>query len=1425
MTQGDFNGDGLLDIVYYNHSLKKLTVAINNGNGTFDINHSDEISIDITDDNEKGPDYSLTVCDLDHDGFSDVMVAGKISDKIKTQWLYSDGTTLRLKNEYITTNSYDMKVANSIFSGDFNGDGAEEIANFGAQLNANSNGSAINNFNYYPTEGKSYTEGRISSISDGMGRYIRFNYSCLSSPDVYTKGVSSYPVNSYSHPMSVVINLLESNGDLNAKKTVFSYEDLKYHIAGRGSVGFTSVIRNNLTLNTKQITTISELDKKWFIPTKKTTETIIESDSMKTVVTTGIHTINNNYFSYTSAEETTDYDGNKTLTTYDYDISAGLLLSKKTIYDDSDDMYKSISYSDYVFTGNRWQPGVIESTGKHRDDANIYTNKMSFEYDEAGNVLVRNENDGTSLRLTATNTYDRRGNILSTVKTGTGVIPVTRFFEYDDNGRFMTRTYSLPASAEIRYAYDIWGNLLTETDVTDHDNRLTRSMKYDQWNRLVSETAPDGTKTEYQYGLGQTNEFRSYIRTIKNDVTIETRWFDCLGRERLIKSAGIGGTDIATLTHYNPKGQVSHIESFNGKLVLDKMYSYDHRGRITALNNAGQSTTYSYGNRKTSVSANGHTYINITDSWGNMTYTEDPVSDVTYRYFSNGKPSSVTSEDCTVAMEYDSAGNRIRLEDPDSGVSTFTYAADGALLSHTDAKGVRVDSEFDDIGRIVKIKTGENIVSNIFGTEGYALQRITRRTDGNNHIDYTYDSFGRIIKESRTVNGKGVYDYDFEYDTDGLLSKTIYPGGLEIDYEYDDTGNMTGIRANGDKVWEFIDNDGKLSGSSAINAFVYTQEADDYGYLKKMEYANKSSKKSGFSNEIIQLEHDITTGNLLSRKIGNNSSRTYIYDNMNRLTDVYENDDNLLSVQYADNGNIIHKSDVGYYGYESSRPHAVTSINNASDLVPSSSQFVNYNDLGKIASIIQDSLTMTFHYGPDGERWHSVLTNGNDVIRETIYAGNYEKVRENGVIREYYYIDGGILIIRQNDVFTPYLILADEQGSILSILDESGSRVFSASYDEWGCQKAELNTIGLQRGYTGHEMMPEFGIINMNGRLYDPVLARFFTPDNFIQEPTNSQNFNRYTYCLNNPLKYTDPSGEWFGIDDLLAAAVGGVCGYISNGIKTGNWGMKSVKAGLCSAVSTYIGYNSIGVLSGKASLSEYLASAGVSTISNDIIPSVSIPVTSNASVSVSPMMGMGETGLSCGLGMSLGFDFGNDWNASVSACYGNQYYGGTASFSYKDWGGGFGYTRYNEQTIGKDNTLGAQSVGTISALISGVSIRFSNDCIGDKNDRWRSSAVEIAYKNFVTGTYVTNNDGKEDSKDIGYIGDRKIENMSKYKGKDKGKGIWEDGRVYSSPFWIGFKAGNQVHRFGYSHTFVQKATQNFVHEHLVKTAQFKNYH
>ncbi len=62
-------------------------------------------------------------------------------------------------------------------------------------------------------------------------------------------------------------------------------------------------------------------------------------------------------------------------------------------------------------------------------------------------------------------------------------------------------------------------------------------------------------------------------------------------------------------------------------------------------------------------------------------------------------------------------------------------------------------------------------------------------------------------------------------------------------------------------------------------------------------------------------------------------------------------------------------------------------------------------------------------------------------------------------------------------------------------------------------------------GYTGHEHYQDFGIINMNGRIYDPAMGRFFSPDPFIQDPENLQSFNQYSYVYNNPLKYTDPSG------------------------------------------------------------------------------------------------------------------------------------------------------------------------------------------------------------------------------------------------------------------------------------------------------------
>lgn len=114
----------------------------------------------------------------------------------------------------------------------------------------------------------------------------------------------------------------------------------------------------------------------------------------------------------------------------------------------------------------------------------------------------------------------------------------------------------------------------------------------------------------------------------------------------------------------------------------------------------------------------------------------------------------------------------------------------------------------------------------------------------------------------------------------------------------------------------------------------------------------------------------------------------------------------------------------------------------------------------------------------------------------------------------------------------------DSQGSITHVASISGTLLNEYSYDPWGRlrdpETQEIYAIASaptprlgSRGYTAHEHLPSaFGLVNMNARLYDPLTARFLAPDPFVSAPDFSQAFNRYAYCVNNPLKYTDESGE-----------------------------------------------------------------------------------------------------------------------------------------------------------------------------------------------------------------------------------------------------------------------------------------------------------
>ena len=279
-----------------------------------------------------------------------------------------------------------------------------------------------------------------------------------------------------------------------------------------------------------------------------------------------------------------------------------------------------------------------------------------------------------------------------------------------------------------------------------------------------------------------------------------------------------------------------------------------------------------------------------------------------------------------------------------------------------------------------------------------------------------------------------------------------------------------------------------------------------------------------------------------------------------------------MTITYGDNGNILSKTGVGTYSYQSQKPHAVTGVENTSSLISTATQQATYNGFGKVESVTDNGYRMDFTYGPDNERWKTELYKNNVLRRTTVYAGDYEEVSMGSTTFGYCYLGDGVIALTV-DGGTPYIGYAytDNLGSILTAVSTDGTVVYNADYDAWGRQNVTSDYVGYHRGFCGHEMMPEFGLINMNGRLYDPALGRFLSPDNFVQMPDNSQSFNRYSYCLNNPLKYTDPSGELFGIDDAVLAFA--IFNAASSMMQAAYNGQSVWKAGALSLLSSATSY------------------------------------------------------------------------------------------------------------------------------------------------------------------------------------------------------------------------------------------------------------
>jgi len=1441
IQQGDFDGDGLIDFVYNcGAGDTSLWIAYNNGDGTFRIAHG--ANIDTFDHTTEKDDnrFSLMAWDMDHDGLTDVMVCkAEYKWKVFTCehvntvvcWLRSTGNGLVLKQASSKDRENDA-LENSIFLGDFDGDGQMELANYGSKLNVDDI-SFNGEINVYKVSGNLANAGKVEEVFDGFDISHSIHYAYATSPNVYKRTIpSNYPVNTYTLPISVVKHVRSGNGHIGMQEADYSYEDLRIHIAGRGLLGFNKVIKANTTLNVKSSTEITKWDEKWWMPIETKSLVVTNGESSSAVSTSTIAKVGNNYFAYTSKQEMVDMDGNHTITRSTYDVEKGVP-TEEIVENDGDNMYRKVKYDGYTKKGERWLPTMMTRTQKYKDDPSTYTTTTTYTYGDKGNTLSTTKNSGTGLALTTTTTYNERGNVLTTVATGEGVQPITKHYEYDPTGHYVVKSYTTPQTSIYTFDYDDWGNLLTQSDVTNPAEPLVTKHIYDDWGREIETVAVDGTRTKYERGWCSDFSQEHYERVSTDGSPTVTTWYDNAGREVQSETVGPKGTTILKETTYDNRGQVTEVENTTGKLFSKQELDYDGRGRLVKeVLSSGKTTKYTYGNRTvtSTIAETGQSVTKTFDAWGNVVKVEDPSGIVTYKYASVGKPASVTAHGSTVCMTYDAAGNQTSLTDPDAGTSTYAYAANGTLLTQRDGKGINTIYEFDDLGRIVTIRQGRHATDYLYGSYVNGKPCVDMLCMDGNCTEYKYDRLGHVISEKRHVKDKTVLTFEYTYNDRNQLAKMRYPSGLEVTYSYDDNGYKMQTEANGRIIYRLDTYDGLMTGSSFMGKLTIANTRNKHGY--------EVNRKLTRGNDVLEnftTEYDGVTGNLLSRLRGAGLKENFSYDRLDRLTSCKTGTTSVMKIDYAPNGNILFKTGIGNYSYdEKVKPHAIKEVDNTNGDVSEATLITAYNDFGKVELITdsKNNLRMSVCYGPDQERWTTYLSKDGNFVRSTVYAGDYEQVTERGIIREYHYLDGNVIFVRENSsIWKPYLAFTDNLGSILSVFDEEGRKVFDASYDAWGKQTITQNDIGLYRGYTGHEMLNEYDIINMNGRLYDPVIGRFFSPDNYVQMPFNSQNFNRYSYCLNNPLKYTDPSGGWFGIDDLIVAGAGFVVGYLGNAISSHNWGWSSIKSGLITAGASWLGFNTAGLATGSITSATWrqVGSICLNGIVNKAFPSGNVPLNDHLGLAFSPSFSWTEGGLTAGMLASLSYTDG-DFSASVSGGITNNYVGWNAEASYGGWGAGFGKTYYGEQTV-RGNVLGKQTVGAITLLAPGdVSFRLYNDMFGQSgHDRWRTSAAELTIGDFSVGTYVTTNDGKEESGIHGYdpnIVDPYLganpERVIHVNGRDqKVGGGWPNGKVYSAPFWVGIKSGSQIYRFGVSARIVQSLTQNLVHRYLVPTPYF----
>jgi len=767
-------------------------------------------------------------------------------------------------------------------------------------------------------------------------------------------------------------------------------------------------------------------------------------------------------------------------------------------------------------------------------DNSSSTYVTSITYDTYGNVTSITDAESTTTAFTYSSAYSHA--YLTEISTTVGQDTIATRAAYDSNRGWITSVQE-PKGVDTGSGYD---TLYT----------------YDVLGRII--------KKEFPLLPGQSQ--RSYLEAVYDCENGTVTLIDPLGHY-IVREHDKLGRLIAVKVYTGQFGSgtlyatTSHTYGYNDKVltVTDPQnhtatYTYDFLGRITQfLSPDSSAVTYSYDDTSNKViftDGRGYDRILWFDWLNQLTKVEEEYETnsfavTTHQYDEVSHLISFTdAENRTASYTYGSLFGLTRITHPDSTHQDYEYDGTGNITSYTDAKGNETQFLYDAFCRLIQILYQDQ--STVSFT--YDLNSNRTRMDDNSpsqgdYVEYEYDDWNRLTTEARHISTES-YTVLYEYDTVSRLTKLTYPDNTEVLYFYDDLNRMTEIKRYVDGV-----NDEILMGNVQYDIESRLIQFD-YGNDLRVMFSYDSRDrlltldiKDGVTS-FLELDYTYDSNSNITQLVNgwrdanftwHSQTESYNYDGLDRLT----------SASSTSWSHTYLYDKVGNRTAIDSVTFAINSVNQVTALNDGTSftYDANGNRVEKSKGI--DTWTYTYDYA---NRLTKVEKN-ETTLGDYIYDGDGRRIQVTENSKTTTYIYSGLNILYEENttraavyIYGPtgrlakrttidnesetYYYHTDHLGSTRLVTDESKTIVTDATYEPF----SESVVTGEESYlFTGKEE-DTTGLYYYGARYYDPETGRFITQDPLPGKKAIPQSLNRYTYCINNPMKFIDPAGLTYRI-------------------------------------------------------------------------------------------------------------------------------------------------------------------------------------------------------------------------------------------------------------------------------------------------------